>query len=103
MSRRPPDPRPVIIFPSAGEKHREPVCEECGGEIPNDPWKSRNTNKRFCSDRCRLRVRDRLRYAADPEAARARSRAYYAANRERVIARVIATRKQREEDLRAGG
>jgi hypothetical protein len=71
----------------------EKQCEECEGPIPNDPWKSRRTNKRYCSDKCRYRARDRARYAKDPEQARERSRRYYAENRERVLAKARARRE----------
>jgi hypothetical protein len=67
------------------------TCVECGEEL-EDVWRHRST-RQFCSDRCRYRHRDRLRYAADPEGERAKSRAYYARNREAVIARVIARQK----------
>jgi hypothetical protein len=90
MGEKAEHPAAVSISLSAGENG--PACEECGGPTPNDPWKSRRTKKRFCSDKCRYRARDRERYAADPEGQREKSRAYYAANRERVIARVRARR-----------
>jgi endogenous inhibitor of DNA gyrase (YacG/DUF329 family) len=68
-------------------------CEECGEEFEYVPG-ARNS-KRFCSDRCRYRNRDRRRYAENPERERAKSRAYYAANRERVIERVKARKAAR--------
>ncbi len=67
------------------------VCEECGEQFEN--LTETRASKRFCSDRCRYRARDRKRYAADPGAQRARSRAYYLANREAVLARAAARRK----------
>jgi len=51
-------------------------------------------NPEVCSDRCRYRHRDRLRYKANPEGERAKSRRYYRANRERVIARVTARKRK---------
>jgi len=70
------------------ESRRVPCCEECGGEFEN--LKDTRASKRFCSDKCRYRHRDRLRYERDPEGERARGRAYYAANREQVLARLRA-------------
>jgi hypothetical protein len=52
---------------------------------------------KFCSDRCRYRHRDRLKYAADPDGERAKSRRYYGANRDAVTAR------KREVARRWGG
>jgi len=72
---------------------RADKCEECGE--PFEYMREARMSKRFCSDRCRYRNRDRRRYAEDPERERAKSRAYYAANRERVIARVKARRADR--------
>ena len=65
------------------------TCEECGGDLfAFVEAKNTRRGKRFCSDKCRYRHRDRRRYAADPEREREKSRRYYAANRERVLARV---------------
>jgi hypothetical protein len=66
------------------------TCEECGQEIPN--MRFARASKRFCSDKCRYRHYNRLRYERDPEGERARSRAYYVANREKVLARMKAAR-----------
>jgi hypothetical protein len=74
------------------------TCEECGGEI-EDLWRTR-ANRRYCSDKCRYRHRDRVKYLADPEAERAKSRAYYWRNRERVIARVSAAAKAKRRAQR---
>ena len=70
----------------------EKRCDECGQPFP-DERQQRRTRKRFCSDRCRYRQRDRRRYELDPEGEREKSRAYYQANRKRVIARVIKARQ----------
>lgn len=68
------------------------ACEECGKEF--EDLRRCRRGKRFCSDRCRYRHRDRAKYVADPEHERAKSRAYYARNRERVIARVTARKRE---------
>jgi hypothetical protein len=65
------------------ESRRVSCCEECGGEFQN--LKDTRASKRFCSDKCRYRARDRKRYQANPDAERERSRRYYAANRERKL------------------
>jgi hypothetical protein len=69
------------------------TCEECGQEIPN--MRFARASKRFCTDRCRYRHRDRLRYERDPEGERARSRTYYAKNRGQV-ARMRARAAQKD-------
>jgi hypothetical protein len=66
-------------------------CEECGEEFAD--VKNNRASRRFCSDRCRYRARDRRDYQADPERERARVKAYYAKNREQVLARAKARRK----------
>jgi CDGSH-type Zn-finger protein len=66
------------------------ICEECGREVENLRFTRRS--KRFCSDKCRYRRRDRLRYERDPEGARLRSKRYYAQNREQVLAKAAAKR-----------
>lgn len=75
-------------------------CVECGAELN---WRERPRSS-FCSDRCSKRYRDRERRQMvteeDRERERQRARAYYARNRERVIARVKAARKRREEESR---
>lgn len=58
-------------------------CAECGKTFVRSVARAR-----FCSDRCRYRHRDRLKYAADPEGESAKARSYYATHREAVIARV---------------
>jgi hypothetical protein len=72
------------------------ICEECGEELVFDPHRG-HTTRRFCSDKCRYRSKDRKRYAANPERERERSRRYYAANREKKLAymaaRSVARRK----------
>jgi hypothetical protein len=69
---------------------------ECGQELGRG-----RRHRRFCSDKCRYRHRDRLRYAADPEGEREKSRRYYKANREKVIARVTA--RCEETGIQAAG
>jgi hypothetical protein len=79
------------IFPSRGNR-RGLDCEECGEPIPN--LKDARASRRFCTDKCRYRARDRKRYAADPEFQRERSRRYYRENREVVLARAAAKRSK---------
>jgi hypothetical protein len=40
-------------------------CEGCGGEMPL--YIGHGPQRRFCSNLCRWRVRQRERYASDPE------------------------------------
>jgi hypothetical protein len=61
------------------------TCEECGVEFVD--VKNNRASRRFCSDRCRYRARDRRRYETDPEKVRERSRSYYWRYREEVLAR----------------
>jgi Glutaminase len=69
------------LFPLRSGERRSIVsnCAECGQELGRG-----RRHRRFCSDKCRYRYRDRVRYAADPENEREKSRRYYRANRERV-------------------
>ena len=72
-------------FPLRSGERRNGVsnCFECGQELGRG-----RSHRRFCSDKCRYRFRDRLRYAADPEGEREKSRRCYEANREKVLARM---------------
>jgi hypothetical protein len=69
-----------------------PSCEECGKEFEN--LMETRASKRFCSDRCRYRARDRMR---DPDVERERSRRYYWANRERKLEQYAEYRAQHFE------
>ena len=74
-----------------GEKRRGLDCEEYGEPIPD--LRHTRSGRRFCSDKCRYRARDRKRYEADPEFQRERSRRYYRENREVVLARAAQRRQ----------
>ena len=91
MATRSLTPRQSISLP-AGEK-RSDLCEECGKPVEGGLSRRYTTRKRFCSDGCRYKARDRLRYERDPERERERSRRYYATHREAVLARARAKRE----------
>jgi hypothetical protein len=63
-------------------------CAECGQELGRG-----RSHRTFCSDKCRYRFRDRLRYASDPEGEREKSHRYYEANCEKVLARMRVNRE----------
>jgi hypothetical protein len=72
-------------------ENRQSLCEECSEPIEIGVGERYTTRRRFCTDGCRYRARDRLR---DPEKERERSRRYYSTHREEVLARARAKRER---------
>ena len=74
--------------PVLAEAGRIGRCADCKREL-NFRERPRSA---FCSEKCRYRYRDRVRYSRDVEAQRERSRRYYQTHREQVLARSQAKR-----------